>query len=162
MSTESIPRRKGTIHASFCNLIKSVLAGDIVPRNSKGVAAASAGSIGAAGLEWLRAFISCGHWDVGDEIEHHSYNGTVAIAQGFMKCDGRIINETNYDLEHGAGSWDKYIGASPLNGKYLLLRILTIGSAGRRLTLRLKTISHGTQTATLSILFVEHRPAVCT
>jgi len=48
----------------------------------------------------------------------HTYNDTAVPGQGWFPCDGTIINETNYNAIHGAGSWDSYIGASSLDGKY--------------------------------------------
>jgi hypothetical protein len=49
----------------------------------------------------------------------HTYNGSISREQGWMKCDGRQINKTNYDNEHGEGSWDVYIGSSTIENKYL-------------------------------------------
>ncbi len=48
--------------------------------------------------------------------EHHNYFANDILTHN---CTSRQINETNYDLEHGAGSWDIYIVSSPLEHLYL-------------------------------------------
>jgi hypothetical protein len=94
------------------------LTNDIVPRNASGVATTIEGSIGTSALKWLKAHIASGYWDVGDIKPHHTYNGVAAVGQGWYPCDGTIINEANYNSVHGAGSWDTYVVASVLDGKY--------------------------------------------
>lgn len=121
MGTDSIPTRSNntTIFAEHLNLLRDILIGDLVPRNASGVAEADAGSLGTDSLKFLKAFIESGYWSPGDIKPHYSYLGAVGSGQGWMKCDGRIINETNYDAEFSSGDWAKYVGTSPLDGKYL-------------------------------------------
>lgn len=131
MGTETLPRRFGRIDASFFNLLRSILSGDLVPRASTGAPNAGSGSLGTSTLQWLRAHIASGHWSPGDIKEHHTYGGNFEYGQGFMVCDGRQITPANYDLEHGAGSWETYIGSSPLENKYLpnLIDRFPVGAA---------------------------------
>lgn len=59
-------------------------------------------------------------YQTGDIKWHHSYNGLVDAGAGWMLCDGRVINESNYNTERGSGTaWDDEVGASVLDGKYL-------------------------------------------
>lgn len=107
------------IYPAWFNVIFDAIQGDIVPRNSVGKVESLSGSIGSSLFNWMRAYIAAGDFDCGDFKLHHSYNGAVGPGQGWMLCDGRVINEANYNTEHGAGSWDTYIVSSPLDGKYL-------------------------------------------
>lgn len=107
-----------TITVDGVNQYKSALSGDVVPRNSAGAATDSAGSLGTDAIKWLKANIASGYWSAGDIKPHHSYNGTVPIDNGWFPCDGTIINETNYNIIHGAGAWEKYVITSLLDGKY--------------------------------------------
>lgn len=104
--------------ASQVNQYKTALAGNIVPRNTSGAATDIFGTMGESGYKWLKAFIASGYWTLGDIKPHHTYNGAAPIDQGWYPCDGTIINETNYNTVHGAGSWDIYIISSGLDGKY--------------------------------------------
>lgn len=121
MGTNTINDRSPgqTVQAADNNQHNDALQGDLVPRNTSGVATADAGSLGTQTFPFKRAEITSGHWAAGDVKVHHSYNGLVSAGQGWMKCDGRVINSTNYDAEHGAGSWNTYVGSSPLDGKFL-------------------------------------------
>ena len=92
--------------------------GDLVPRNSSGVATANAGDLGTSTYPFKKAHITTGFFCAGMIMPIHDFNGTITPGQGWMKCDGSIINETNYDAIHGAGSWDTFIGSSALDGKY--------------------------------------------
>ncbi len=60
MGTETIPTRSqgATVNNTDQNLIKSVLAQDIVPRNTSGVATDQGGSLGTTVLRWLNFYIS--------------------------------------------------------------------------------------------------------
>ena len=53
-----------------------------------------------------------------------------------MICNGTVINQGNYDSIHGAGSWNTYIGSSPLDGKYTpnLRNRYIVGRSGDDLT----------------------------
>lgn len=118
--TNTLPLESaGVIQRTHINKFQIALAGDYVPRNTSGVATTIAGSLGSSTYYWLKAFIKSGYWSVGDIKMHHSYNGAAGPGHGWMLCDGDVINETNYDAEHGAGTWDTYVGSSPLDGKYL-------------------------------------------
>ena len=126
MGLESLPTRTDgqTIDQNWFNTIKSILAIDLFPRNASGVVATVVGSLGSATYKWLnlysrKAEIETGYWSAGDIKSRHTYNGVVPVGQGWMLCDGRLINETTYNAEHGAGSWATYIGTSLLDAKYL-------------------------------------------
>lgn len=107
----------GKVKTSHINQFKTALIQDFLPRNSDGVVTTEAGSLGNSTKDWLKAFIASGQWDVGDVKMHHTFNGTVGnCSQGWMLMDGDVINEANYNSEHSAGDWDKYIGSSPLDG----------------------------------------------
>lgn len=107
------------IDDEWFNAWRRALSGDLVPRSPAGAPTDGAGSLGSSTLKWLRAFIGIGYFKCGDMKLHHSYNGLVGPGHGWMKCDGRMINEANYDAEHGAGAWDAYIGTCPIDGRYL-------------------------------------------
>jgi len=123
MGSETLPTRTDgqTIDQNWFNILKSVLRQNFVPRNASGVATSLAGTLGESALKWARAYIESGYWHVGDIKAHHNYLGLLGstAGQGWMKCDGRIVNETNYNIEHGPGAWAQHIGTSPLDGKYL-------------------------------------------
>jgi hypothetical protein len=117
-STDTIPTR-GEVQkndADWFNVLNRALSGDLVPRNQSGVAGDLAGSLGSDTIRWLKAFIASGHWVAGDVKMIHPYNGDALPGEGWMLCDGRTINSTNYDTEHGSGHWSTYVGTSPLNG----------------------------------------------
>jgi len=121
MGTNTIPTAvTGTaIPASDHNSLKEAMGNDLVPRNTSGVATADQGDLGSSSLPFKRAAITSGYWMAGDIKPMHTYNGVLTPGQGWMKCDGRVINSTNYDAEHGAGSWVKYVISSLVDGKYL-------------------------------------------
>lgn len=121
MSNDTIPARKeGQLSdASWFNFLRTVLSGDWFPRNTGAAIADTSGALGTSAYRWLRAYIASGYWTVGDIKVHHSYNGANPPGEGWMLCDGRIINQTNYDAEHGAGKWAANVGTSPIDGKYL-------------------------------------------
>lgn len=113
-------RANGTeVQDSWFDTILAALALNIVPRNSSNVATTIGASLGTLLLPWKRLHVRTGHWRAGDTKMHHSFNGLVAVGQGWMLMDGRIVNQTTYDAEHGAGSWTTYIGSSQFEGKYL-------------------------------------------
>jgi len=61
----------------------------------------------------------------------HDFNGLINPPEGFMKANGQLCNEANYDSEHGAGTWDLEVGTSPLDGLYLpnLVSKYAVGSS---------------------------------
>lgn len=105
-------------NASDLNQYASAIKGDMVTRNTSGVATDLSGDLGTSSYRWLKAFIASGYWTMGDIKSHHSYNGAAPIDQGWFPCNGSIINEANYDAVHGAGSWDIYVVSSALDGRY--------------------------------------------
>jgi hypothetical protein len=121
MGTQTIPTRENakTIDETWFNIFKQVLTGDLVPRNTSGVSQSIIGSLGSSTYLWLKAHIESGYWKAGDMKMHFSYNGTIYVGHGWMKCDGRQVTQATYDAEHGAGAWATYIGSSPLVNKYL-------------------------------------------
>lgn len=118
MGTDTIPARKQgqKPFISWINNFKDALCGVFVPRNANGIAEANSGRIGNASYKFSNLNIYCGHVNAGDVLPWYDYAGAVAIPQGFVLCDSSIINEANYDAQHSAGDWDKYIGTSVLDG----------------------------------------------
>jgi hypothetical protein len=106
------------ISANDPNQYKTAMGGNITPRNSNGEATANAGDLGSSSLPFRRAEISCGYFFCGMIIPFHPYGGQNPLGQGWFPCWGEIINETNYNAIHGAGSWEAFIGSSPLEGRY--------------------------------------------
>lgn len=109
----------GKVRTSHVNQYFQALSQNVVPRNSSGVATDEAGSLGTSTFEWKNANIVTGYWQAGDIKCHHTFNGLLPVAQGWMLMDGRIINLANYDAEHAAGNWVTYIGSSPIDGRFL-------------------------------------------
>lgn len=121
MGTNTIPSAVTgeTIPQEHHNSIKEALGNDLVPRDTDGIATANQGDIGTSSLPFKRAQITSGFFFAGQILPFHSYNGALTPGHGWMKCDNRIVNEANYNTEHGAGSWATYIVSSLLDGKYL-------------------------------------------
>jgi hypothetical protein len=67
-------------------------------------------------MEGIRT--NLGGYGIGEVFWVHTYNGIIAARAGCMKCDGRIINEANYDAEHTT-DWADDVGTTALDGKYL-------------------------------------------
>ena len=107
------------IPANDHNIIVAALKGDIVPRNGSGVAEADAGDMGTSSLPFKRAHITSGGWVCGDVKMFHDFNGSITPGQGWMKLNGDVVSEANYNAIHGAGSWATYVVSSPLSGKNL-------------------------------------------
>lgn len=107
------------IPAADNNALVAALKQDLVPRNNSAVAEANAGNLGTNTYPWDRANISTGYFVCGDVKMFNDYNGLLSPGHGWMKMNGDIVNEANYDAIHGAGAWDEFIGSSPLDGKYL-------------------------------------------
>lgn len=116
------------IDSDWFDRIHAVICGDIVPRNAGGAAQNFAATLGEPLLKWLKAHVANGYWKCGDIKKHLPYAGTAPIGQGWMLCDGRLINQASYDAEHGGGSWATYVGVSPLQGKYLPNFVMPIGA----------------------------------
>lgn len=117
--------------ATWWNSIRDAIATDLVPRNSSAVPTDLASSLGSSSYSWDRIFVMSGHFSVGDIKFHFPYNGAAQIGHGWMLCDGRVISQSNYDSEHGAGAWASYVSSSILINKYLpnLVARYAIGSA---------------------------------
>lgn len=109
----------GRVQTSHVNQYYTALGQDVVPRNTSGAPTSIGGSLGNSVYKWLKAFVESGYWKAGDIKMHHTFNGAVECGEGWMLADGRVINSTNYDTEHGAGTWTTYVGSSPLSGKFL-------------------------------------------
>jgi len=107
------------IPAADHNSLRSAFLEDLVPRNTSGIATTLAGDLGTSSLEFLKAHIASGYFFAGQILPMHTYNGVATPGHGWMLCDGRIINETNYDAEFSSTDWDTYIISSILDGKYL-------------------------------------------
>lgn len=112
------------IKAGDVNQYFNALKEDLVPRNSSGAPTDEEGSLGTSTYKWSTIHakdinVVNGSFFCGQVIMFHDFGGTLSPGQGWMKMDGSIVNETNYDAIHGAGSWATYIGTSPIGGKYL-------------------------------------------
>lgn len=94
------------------------LSGNLVPR-AAGAVVADAGDLGTPSFPWRKANISAGYWVCGDIKMFDSYNGLLTPGQGWWPMNGSAINQAGYDEIHGEGSWAKYIGTSPLEGKWV-------------------------------------------
>lgn len=105
--------------AAWFNEYQSALSLDIVPRDASAVATDEGASLGSATYKFKKMNVASGYFKPGDIKWRHSYNGTVTVSQGWMLCDGREVTKDNYDTEHGAGSWDLYIGVSAIQNKKL-------------------------------------------
>lgn len=121
MGTNTLSTRAdgNIVGADDVNQYKSAFNGNIVPRNSSGVATANAGEMGTSSIPFIRANITTGYLYPGVVIMFHDFNATLTPGQGWMKCNGDIVNSTNYDAIHGTNSWTTYITTSPLSGLYL-------------------------------------------
>lgn len=104
--------------ASAVNQYKTAMDGDLVPRVA-GAPTDAGGSLGNSTYKYAKAHVESGYWSAGDIKAHHSYNGATPIGQGWMLCNGDLCVKAIYEVTHGVGSWDTYIGSSPLDGLYL-------------------------------------------
>ena len=107
------------INAAWFNELTAIMTGDIVPRDLSADPDDLGGAVGSETVEFTALHSASGGFSVGDILVHHSYNGAAPAGHGWMLCDGRVVSKANYDTEHGTGSWDTEIGASPIEGKYL-------------------------------------------
>lgn len=121
MSTETIPDRKPgqTIQFSWINLIRSVLSLDFVPRALTGAPRGNYSRLGTDSYQWKQLWVDIAGLGLGDVFYFHDYAGNIPIPQGWMSLNGVIINQANYDAQHAAGDWNKYVVSSVLNGLYL-------------------------------------------
>lgn len=121
MGLETVPDRASQqrMKLSWINNFRDVLIGDFVPRGISGSPRVRAGRLGSTTYKWKRAYIQLGYLGVGDVINFMDYAANIPLPQGFMLCNGVIINEANYDAQHSAGDWDNFIVSSVLDGKYL-------------------------------------------
>lgn len=116
MGTDNIPARSGgqTITAQFFNLLRSVLGGDLVPRNASGVPTDLAGAIGTSTYRMLSAFAqkyNLGAPASGLSIEEDS--GAIIFKVGGVE-KGRIdsngikrnsLDTLNYSLSSSCGTF---------------------------------------------------------
>ena len=118
MTTTNIPvvTDNKTDKSNFNNIIDG-LTGDIYPRIS-GAATDLATDLGSETYKWISASIKNGHIEAGMIIPWMDYS-VVPIPQGWMRCANVQVNKTTYDAQHSAGDWDKYIGSSILEDKFL-------------------------------------------
>jgi hypothetical protein len=118
--TNNLPTETADIvQRTHVNKFKTALSGDLVPRDSSGNVGTNTAGLGTSTYHFTKAFITSGAFSAGDIKAHHSYNGAAPIGDGWMLCDGRQVTQSNYDTEHGAGSWANFIVSSPLLNKYL-------------------------------------------
>jgi hypothetical protein len=132
------------------------MAGDLVPRNVSGVATADGGDVGTTALPFKRAAITAGYFFAGQIISMHTYNGLLSPGHGWMKMDGRIINEANYNTEHGAGSWATYVISSALNGKYLPDTTSRLFLSGRSTTTEDGSVAIATEGNSFNQIDLQH------
>lgn len=121
MGTETIPDRLARQLSNFTwvNIFRSALIGALVPRRGSGTPAANVGRLGTTTFPFKNMFVQEGYLGPGDIFPVYDYAGVFDVPQGWMLCNGVIINQANYDAQHSAGDWDAYIVSSVLNGKYL-------------------------------------------
>lgn len=121
MGTNTLPTRRdpSVISGSWFNVFREALIAHLVPRNAAGSPEANAGNLGTETAPFHSMNVSSGDVWAGTLMHHYDYASSLSTPEGAMLCDGRVINKTNYDAEHGAGHWDLYVGTSPLTGKYL-------------------------------------------
>jgi len=143
------------IAVQHINLIKTVLAGDYVPRNSAGVATTAAGSLGTSTYEWLaasirllnlglsadgvslsvdgsgdiiikRATVEIGKIDVGGFIGSGLKDGTVSNSKRIYGGTGTTAGQDGYALSASTGTYF-------MSGAYadVTNATCTITSAGR-------------------------------
>lgn len=91
----------------------------------------------------------------GSVMQFHTFNGAVDIPRGWMKLNGDVVNQTNYDAIHGAGTYTTDgIASSALLSKNLpdmdthyatgsdtttqdgSVAITTVGNAGNQINLQ--------------------------
>lgn len=112
----------GPILASAFNKLKSLMIGDWVPRETvRYWADLAAGRLGTPQHPFLSAHVSIGECSPGEIIEVYDYAGLIIPKQGWMLCNGDLVEEEAYDAQPGRqhGDWIKYVGSSPIEGKYL-------------------------------------------
>lgn len=121
MGVENIPDRfpGQTIQFSWVNLIRDVLIGAFVPRGLNGNPRSNYSRLGTKSFPWKEMHVQLADFGLGDVYHFHDYAGNIPIPQGWMLCDGSLVNESNYDAQHAAGDWDRYIVSSVLTGLYL-------------------------------------------
>lgn len=84
--------------AADVNQYRTALNGDLVPRNSSGVATDEAGSIGTAALRWLNAYFKTLFLDDGTttfSLEHSSTNLLLKRGSDLLKQFGAMPLQTN-------------------------------------------------------------------
>ena len=142
----------GKVKASHLNQYHTALGGDLLPRNTAGAISNGTAWLGTSTYKWLKLYAAKGYWATGDIKPHHTYNGLVGCGEGWMVANGSIVNETNYDTEHGAGHWDLYVITSPMSGLYLpnLVAKYPMGSATTAATGTVAIPSVGANTADVS------------
>jgi hypothetical protein len=121
MGIETIPDRASgqTPQQSWINNFRDVLSGNFIARYLTGAVRANYGRLGTQTYRWKRHHVFTGDMGVGDIMPWYDYNGGYDLPQGWMLCNGVIINEANYDAQHTTGDWDNYVVSTVLNGIYL-------------------------------------------
>ena len=95
--------------------------------------------------------------DLGEIKMHHTYNGAVPVGRGWMICNGDVINSTNYDAIHGAGSYSRdNVASSPIVGKHLpnMVNKFAVGSASTTQTGSSAITSEGNSGHTINLSHV--------
>lgn len=101
------------------NIWKRVISGDWYPRDSSHVPTNEGADLGSSTIRWRRHHVASGEFAAGSIKMRLSYSGLLTVGHGWMLCDGRLVNQANYDVEHGEGAWEDFVGSSPLEGLYL-------------------------------------------
>ena len=111
----STKARSSLVNTNFSNH-----RGTVLPINTDTATASDdTHNLGSTDHNFKKVFVASGFFTTGMIMPIHRYNGTVAVPQGWMRADGRVINEANYNTEHNAGDWATYVESSPLDGLYL-------------------------------------------
>jgi len=121
MGSETIATRDSqrVMRYSFINIFRDALIGALMPRQISGAVRDLSGRLGTPVYKFERLHVQLGYLGIGDVFAWIDYAGAVPLPQGWMLCNGQIINEANYNAQHNAGDWANFIGSSSIDGKYL-------------------------------------------
>ena len=123
MSLDDITIRQNgnPIDETWFNRLKRAFSGIIAPRNtSTAVVENEAGSLGSASYRFKKLYVETNFLCAGMIKLKYNYSGLgLSPPAGWMLCDGRVINQANYDAEHGAGKWASEVESSIIDGQTL-------------------------------------------
>lgn len=102
------------------NITTAKLAASAVTTAKIADGAVTTAKIASGAVTQAKCMSISGVLPIGATMMFHTYNGTVSTPRGWMPLDGDVVNETNYEATHGAGTYttDGISGSTILN-KYL-------------------------------------------